>query len=427
MNTGLARGLDRAKIPALAGLGAFILMAALALSGQTALYEGIIKTLGVRPYPTPFLDTDTVLSAVRCLRAGIDAYAANPCDPELRTYDYSPLWMAMTWLPMTKAWVPWVGTLFDLGFLAALLLLPAGRDGTSVKIIVAGVLSSTTLLALERGNNDLVVFAVVAGAAALLGRSSAVRKAAYALGTLAGLLKYYPMLVMATVLREKPLRFFAVALTSIAATALFAAITWPDLIRALALIPEGSPFGEMFGVPNMGKGLVAALGLDPMVGKLVRGAMTVGAMGLGAWLGLRPAMGAALAALEPRERNFLAVGALMVIGCYFTAQNINYRGINLLLLLPSLTALRGGTASRWLRSSAWLALGLLWADFIRTWIVLAGEQTGGVMNKVIYYGPGWLLREGAWWWMACIAVACAVALLRDGPLPSLVLGKRMPA
>ena len=421
------RRINKATIPALAGLGAFLLMAALMLSGQTAHYEGIIKTWGVRPYPTAFLDTDTVLSAVRCLRAGIDAYAANPCDPELRTYDYSPLWMVMTNLPMTKAWVPWVGTLFVLGFLASLLLLPAGRDATSVKIIVAGVLSSTTLLAIERGNNDLVVYAVVAGAAALLERSGTLRKAAYALGTLAGLLKYYPMLVMATALREKPLRFFAVALTAITATALFAAMTWHDLTRALALIPEGSPFGEMFGVPNLGKGLVAMFGLDPMIGKLMRAAMTIGALALGAWLGLRPATSAALEKLDPRERNFLAVGALMVIGCYFTAQNINYRAINLLLLLPSLAALRGTDAPRWLRGAVWLALALLWADFFRTWIVLGGQQTGETLYALIYYGPGWLLREGAWWWMACVAVGCAVALLRDGPLPNLVLGKREPA
>ena len=417
----------RSAVPALAGFGAFAVMVALALTGQNALYEAIIKVMGVRPYPTAFLDTDTVLSAVRCLRAGIDAYAANPCDPELRTYDYSPLWMVMTRLPMTKAWVPWIGTLFVLGFLAALLLLPAGRDGSAVKMIVAGVLSSTTLLALERGNNDLVVFAVVAGAAALLGGSSVARKGAYALGTLAGLLKYYPMLVMATALREKPLRFFAIGLTSLAATALFAAISWPDLSRALALIPEGSPFGEMFGVPNLGKGLVAALGLDPTIGKLVRAAMTIGALGLGAWLGLRAATSAALNTLEPRERNFLGVGVLMVIGCYFTAQNINYRGINLLLLLPSLTALRGAAGPRWLRGSSWLALGLLWADFLRTWIVLAGLQASHAVYVVIYYGPGWFLREAAWWWMACTAVACAVALLRDGPLPNLVLGKRVSA
>ena len=183
----------------------------------------------------------------------------------------------------------------------------------------------------------------------------------------------------------------------------------------------------MFGVPNLGKGLVAALGLDPTIGKLVRAAMTIGALGLGAWLGLRAATSAALNTLEARERNFLGVGVLMVIGCYFTAQNINYRGINLLLLLPSLTALRGSPAPRWLRGSSWLALGLLWADFLRTWIVLAGLQASHAVYVVIYYGPGWFLREAAWWWMACTAVACAVALLRDGPLPNLVLGKRVSA
>ena len=36
-------------------------------------------------------------------------------------------------------------------------------------------------------------------------------------------------------------------MATVAATALFAWVCWPDLSRALRLIPTGSPFGNMFG------------------------------------------------------------------------------------------------------------------------------------------------------------------------------------
>ena len=399
-------------LPPLAGAVFLALMAALYL-GAIALYRAIIIGWGIEPFAYPFVDTDTVLSAVRCLRAGVDVYVANPCDPLARVYDYSPLWMALAVLPVTRGWLVPVGLGIDLGFLASLLLLPAGRRWRDAVVIAAGVVSSATLFAVERGNNDLVLFALAAGAATLATRSAGWRMVAYVLALLAGLLKYYPMTVMAVALRERPARLVAIAVASIAATALFAALTWHDLTRALALIPTGSPFGVMFGAVTIPAGLAERGVLTGGQAAALRLAMTLACLLAGGWWGTRAALEAELARLDDRERTFLLVGALLVLGCFFTAQNIGYRAVHLLLVLPPLTAL--AATGRW-RAPSIVALALLWSEAWRAGSLALGAALGSPTFERLFW-IRWLLREGLWWWLATLLVACVVALLRQAQTP----------
>ncbi|PLK26849.1 hypothetical protein [Novosphingobium sp. TH158] len=417
----------RRAIPPLVALIAFVALGLLYVLASWPTYRQVLGIWGVRAWPWPFLDTDTVLSAVRCLRKGADVYAINPCDPLLRTYGYSPLWMVMAYLPVTKAWIPWIGSLFSLMFIASLWLLPAGRNREAVVLIVLGVLSSATLLAVERGNNDLVNFALVAGMAVLMGRPAGARLWGYALGLLAGLLKFYPLLVMASALREKPGRFFAIAAASIAVTVFAAAVTWHDLSRALAIVPTGSPIYEMFGAPNMGKGLVILLGWPEWTAGAVRLALTAAALAAGLWVGLRPATAAAMENLTQRERDFLLIGALMVMGCFFTSQNISYRTINLLLVLPALTALRATSAPSALRAMTWVALGLLWEQLLFRWVQAIAATIGGAAEPLIEFGLGWFGRELAWWWLVTMLVACATAVVRPMPMWQAVFSRSLTA
>ena len=61
---------------------AFAVFAALYLT-DFASYDAAIRAWGHVPYEWPFLDTEVVLSAVRCDAMGIDTYAINPCDLSL--------------------------------------------------------------------------------------------------------------------------------------------------------------------------------------------------------------------------------------------------------------------------------------------------------------------------------------------------------
>ena len=72
-----------------------VAIAAFVFIGMAALYaqphgdlQGHAGVVGCRRLPSPFVDIETVLSAVRCLGRGVDVFATNPCDPVRRVYDY---------------------------------------------------------------------------------------------------------------------------------------------------------------------------------------------------------------------------------------------------------------------------------------------------------------------------------------------------
>lgn len=397
-------------VPAFAATILFVLMVALYASGAKDLYNGILRGWGIDPFSFPFLDTDTVLSAIRCLRKGVDVFVANPCDYLGRVYDYSPLWLTLAAFPMTLGWLQPIGFGIDVAFLVTLLLLPAGRTQRDVAIIAFGVVSSATAFAVERGNNDLVIFILAAGAATLACRSATVRIVGYMLALLAGLLKYYPLALMALATRERPARFFAITAGSIALVTLFIAIEGHDLARALKLIPTGSYFWDMFGSITVAGGLTQLIGWPMQIGMVLHGMMILAVIVIGVWLGRRETIAADVARLSERERTFLLAGVLLTFGCFFTAQNIGYRAVHLLLLLPAMVALHRTACRRLYGWGVAATLGLLWSQGWRHALLVAvaplGERTQNIAMLM-----GWIVREGLWWWLITLLAGLVVALL----------------
>ncbi|WP_217429543.1 hypothetical protein, partial [Sphingomonas bacterium] len=226
----------RRRVPALAASGVFGLLAALWIAGAFRAYRQIVILWGVDVFDFPFLDTETMLSGARCLRAGIDIYVSNPCDTLGRIYDYSPLWMLVAHLPVTLAWGAPAGLIVALAYIGSLLLLPEARTARHTVAIALGAVSSVAVFAVERGNNDLLLFLLAGAAATLACRSPRARLLGYGLALLAGLLKYFPLALLALAAREPPRRAAAIAAVAILLTLLFAASAWHDLVRALGLI-----------------------------------------------------------------------------------------------------------------------------------------------------------------------------------------------
>jgi hypothetical protein len=395
----------------------FIVLAALYATGQQATYESILRAWGVDPFRFPFLDTETVLSAVRCLKAGVDVFATNPCDPVRRVFDYSPLWLLLAKLPVTEAWLTPAGLLVDVAFIASLLLLPAGRSASAAGLIVLGVASSATVFAVERANNDLVLFVLVAAASALLCRTPMLRYAGYGAILLAGLLKYYPMTLMAMATRERPGRFIAVAAASLVAVALFLATMGEELVRALHLIPIGQLFGDMFGSAIFANGIVKMNDWPAGIAVWLRVVLVLTAFGAGIFVGLRPAMGAGLARISEAERTTLLAGGLLMVSCYFTANNIGYRAVHLILTLPALTALWRLRAWRLAPLTIGTTLAVLWAQGWRNWIAELVDGRAAVVGL-------WAFREALWWWTITMMIALVAALLARSDVGRQVMGRR---
>ncbi len=401
---------------AVAGL-IFLGMAALYVTGRRTVSDGILRAWGVDPFAFPFLDTETVLSAVRCARAGVDVFVTNPCDPLRRVYDYSPLWLLLAKLPVTQGWLMPAGLVVGLTFIASLLLLPPGRGAAETARITLGVVSSAVVFTVERGNNDLVLFVLAAVAAALACRTPMLRLVGYGAALLAGLLKYYPMTLMAMAARERPRRFLAVATASLAVAVLFVATMGHDLVRALRLIPVGGWFGDMFGSSTLPGGLARQFGWPAGAAIALRVVLSLAAMGTGVALGLRPAVTAALDRLTEAERMALLAGGLLILGCFFTAQNIGYRATYLVLTLPALTAMGRLRAGRLWPATTYAALALLWSQGWRNWIA------GVIEGRAAFIGL-WLVREALWWWTITMMIALVLGLLARSEMGRLALGRR---
>lgn len=410
-NRGSAPVMLRRTAPATLAVSMLLALTFLYLGGYRGLYHEVLVSWGVEPWAFPFLDTDTILSALRCRRLGVDVFVTNPCDPIGRVYDYSPLWLAGAALPVTINWITPVGLAFVALFTVALFLLPPGRGAKETALIALGVLSTASAFAVERGNNDLVIFALSALTAWLARRSPGIRLLGYSCALAAGLLKYYPLTLLALITREPARRLLLVGPALALALASAILIDRDELERALRLVPTGSYFGLMFGAKMLPGGLAQVFGMATGAIPFLEAALSAGAVTLGILLGKRLEVRADLDSLSESERLFLFAGCALLIGCFFSAQNISYRSIHLILLLPALTALVRLSPYRALyRLSTAIALLLLWSELWRRLLYRVWAELALPGVNTMQFGL-WLLRETSWWWLLTMLLALLTALL----------------
>jgi hypothetical protein len=414
-----ARVVCRTIIPALALLVGGVLSALWHWGPQT-LYFDILRFGGIDPFRFPFLDIHAVLAAAECHRQGVDVYLVNPCDALGRVHVYSPFWLVVTPAFFDTRATAWVGSSLDLLVILSLaaVLRPAKRG--ELLILGLAVLSPVTAYALERANCDLVVFLLVLWGSVLDRRPYPYRIGCYALYLLAGLLKYYPLVLLALVVRER--RRDALWIVGLAgATVLLLAAADPvALAKALANIPRLSYFADSFSALNLPYGLAEELASPrhrPIGAVLLLGLLlAVAAARTRRTVAL---LDAAALGRTGAEAECLTVGALLLVACFLVAQNVDYRGIYLLLVMPGLIGLRraaeDAAVRRFLTRTIAAVLFLAWEEFFRRGLhalaVMAPTGGLGVRTEALF----WLGRELLWWWL--IAGLAAIVLSQLSPAP----------
>ncbi|HEX3410900.1 MAG TPA: hypothetical protein VHT00_04195, partial [Stellaceae bacterium] len=249
----------RLAIP-IAVLCLYAIMAGLWLSGTHSLYFGALRLLGVEPFSFPFLDTHAVLAAAECGRQGVEVYLFNPCDPLGRPHAYSPLWLAIVPASLGTEATGWVGASLDLLFLLSLTVALRPRTAKELFILGAAAVSPMTVYALERANNDLVVFLLVICGAIVFAAPRPFRLFSYGLFVAAGLLKYYPLALLILVARERRRDALVAAAAAGFTLILFGVAFYPELKVASARIPAASSyFTDAFSARNLPFGFAEAL------------------------------------------------------------------------------------------------------------------------------------------------------------------------
>ncbi|HUC70789.1 MAG TPA: glycosyltransferase 87 family protein [Stellaceae bacterium] len=389
--------------------------------GPHSLYFAVLRSLGFGPFRFPFLDIHAVLAAVQCQRYGIDVYLWNPCDALGRPHVYSPLWLRITPDFLNTSATTAVGLGLGLVFIASLATVCRPATGREALVLALTALSPMTVYALERANTDVAVFLLILAGCGLGRTPRPWRFGAYALYFFAGLLKYYPLVLLVLIARERRRDAIAIGATAGCVLLVLAVCGRSELAKALANIPSASYYTGSFSALNLPFGLADILNgihFHRLVGVFLLTAL----VGIAAARTRRtlPLLDRAEPDWRPFEAQCLVVGALVLVGCFFAGQNIDYRGIYFVLVMPGLLLLRRATPQaevrRFLAQMIATVLFIAWEPVWRAAVRAAAFALPGAALRPRGETLFWLGRELVWWGLITGLAAVALGYLRRLPL-----------
>jgi hypothetical protein len=414
----------------IAGLS-MLAVAALAYEYDPAYYFIVLRTVMLQPFATPFIDAQFIPAMITCWNHGVNVYVAAPCDELKRTLAYSPLWLRLQFF---TTWSIWMGVGLDSAFFVSLAILPRPARPGGMGLMILALASSMPVFALERGNIDVVMFLLIISGGWCWMRALKFRLAGYAIFALAGLLKFYPLVLFLLFIRERVVIFIALCLCG---TALLAGFVWRfhhELHEMARNLPVFSNFMDAFGSRQLPDGLPTALTyLLKSFGvrdTFLRALHESGFFSMAVWLALTAAtislawrlaartdFRLAFASLEIDERCFLIIGAALFCGCFFAVENGGYRGIHFLFVLPGLLALAEAPgAGRIFYMTAVAILFVMWGLTIQ---LVVAELSGGtafpIGNSVAIY-LYWIIHELAWWWIISVLLAILFCFITQSPI-----------
>ncbi|HEY1449005.1 MAG TPA: hypothetical protein VGF33_10750 [Caulobacteraceae bacterium] len=366
------------------------------------LYLRALTTPGAYPLASPFLDWDNVASAIQCWRRGVDVYVNNPCDVLGRPFAYSPLWLRATFIPAGVTWRYVVGLGLDILFISSQYFVFRPANWREAGTFAAAGVSTMAVFAAERANVDLIIYIMLVSSGTLSAKGLGRRLSAYGAILLAGFLKFYPFVGLVLALRERPRALFAILAISALAIVAFGYGYRHELAEMGRNIPQGRFGADDFGAANL-------LYLFPVILSssglwlAAFAVLTVLAGAVALSISLNAGFARAFASLDGRDRTLLTLGAAVIAGCYFSGQNISYRGIFLILVVGGLLAMRRGADDAAVRTRlGWLT------------VIIIALMWDGIYRSVLFslnpalWGPLWLIREALWWYLAAALLAVLI-------------------
>jgi hypothetical protein len=198
--------------------------------------------LGVPNLQIPFGDLRSVTAAWECTRKGIAVMAANPCDPYHRSANFPGIWMAPSHVGLGVGDTVWLGCALVAAFLiAAVAVLPSSARSVDAVVYGAAVCSPAVMLGVERGNVDIVLFALVVLAVILYRRSDR-QPWGHALILFAAILKLFPIFAAGVLLRQRSKRSLIALGVVLAAFAIYCLAILGELRTIWRVTPQPTEY-----------------------------------------------------------------------------------------------------------------------------------------------------------------------------------------
>jgi hypothetical protein len=190
----------------------------------------------------------------------VDVYVNNTCYFwQGLPFNYSPLWLRLTFLPTGHAAAVAISVALIVGFFLSLATLRPPRTIGELAVLLLALLSSATALAAERGNADLLMFLMAIGAANASLYALWVRLIGYGLLLAAGLLKFYPLAGLVIAVRDRAWVLLSAFIVSVAAVLALVLAFRPELATMGQNLPRPSYFSLQFGAADLPGGAAAIL------------------------------------------------------------------------------------------------------------------------------------------------------------------------
>lgn len=397
------------------------------ISGGEAVVMAVMRVVASNYQRAPFTDASAVLGVMQCYREGVDIYVSNPCDIPLgRPHVYSSVWLLGARTSITPASTMIVGTFMLLAFCLSMFLLPPARSRRAAILQTAAALSNAVIFSLFQANADVIIFVMIVVAAALVQRMLLLRIAGYALILAAASLKFYPLTLMVIALRERIWTFMTVSAFSLVAFAVFVWIYGSDVLRALRVVPTGwitQMYGATIiaaGLPIFPNGIRNVISAPPLtsLGLALTAGLSILCIGTSILVTRVRSIDLALRGLPSQEKCFALLGCIIMVSCFFSGQNLRYRDIFLLMLLPAWSNLATSTQPRVVKmlfgSATLLAISLMWAVLVENGIDHAltvlhvPEWIGGPAVALT-----WLMRELLRWVLVSVMLVTTICLVSE--------------
>jgi hypothetical protein len=305
-----------------------------------------------------FLDLRNILAAGEALQHGIDPYVKSPLDPYNRPHGYTAWWLVVGSFGLTLADTLWLGTLLIGVTLVAAVLITRPADWRHGGVLLLVLASPPVLLAINRANHDLVVFALMCAALACLRVDRApLRALGVVLLAVAAVLKYFPLAAGIILLDARTRREL---LGWCLLYGLVLLLAWPSLAPGLRVAVSHKPAPSWlyaFGAEVVFRDFnIAAPKGWLLAGLLVATASAT-------WWVIRGGkIPALVGAAREQEREF-ACGAVMIVGCFLHSTSYIYKLVFALWLLPWLwRATQAEKEKRWWRITFGLLLAVFWFE-----------------------------------------------------------------
>lgn len=195
-------------------------------------YLDLWRTIGIPHFKDKwFIDFHALVAAAECDAQGLNTFLTNPCDPFNRVHVYSRVWFLLDDLGISSNNFRFWGAVVSSTFVLTYLIILKPNNLWQLAVTTCLLLSPAVLLGIERANNDLIIFSLLALSCYLnLSQHKLNQLFSYILLVLSAAIKFYPLVAFCIYLftSKSRVKFWIITTITTVLTLIVIAITYTD-------------------------------------------------------------------------------------------------------------------------------------------------------------------------------------------------------